>query len=261
MADHQLQALSGAFQTIEIADEQGTRRLANDIAMVLKPGDVICLSGDLGAGKSTFTRALIRTFAGEPELEVPSPTFTLVQTYDFPRFDLSHFDLYRLEEPEELEELGLEDLLETGAALIEWPEKANELLPGNALWIQITQPTDDDDHRRFSLYSDAPHWQNRIGQSLATRFFLGTAGLPDAERCFLAGDASLRTFETVATGSSTAVLMRWPFQGDAVPEAVRAYMEKVHLARDCRAIVAVGTELRNHGLARPILWRATWKTG
>ncbi|MEC9405209.1 MAG: tRNA (adenosine(37)-N6)-threonylcarbamoyltransferase complex ATPase subunit type 1 TsaE, partial [Pseudomonadota bacterium] len=58
MADHQLQALSGAFQTIEIADEQGTRRLANDIAMVLKPGDVICLSGDLGAGKSTFTRAL-----------------------------------------------------------------------------------------------------------------------------------------------------------------------------------------------------------
>jgi len=261
MADHQLQALSGAFQTIEIADEQGTRRLANDIAMVLKPGDVICLSGDLGAGKSTFTRALIRAFAGEPELEVPSPTFTLVQTYDLPRFDLSHFDLYRLEEPEELEELGLEDLLETGAALIEWPEKANELLPGNALWIQITQPTDSDDHRRFSLYSDAPHWQNRVGQSLATRSFLGTAGLPDAERRFLAGDASLRTFETVATGSSTAVLMRWPFQGDAVPEAVRAYMEKVHLARDCRAIVAVGTELRNHGLRAPDLMASDLENG
>ncbi|GAB2186138.1 tRNA (adenosine(37)-N6)-threonylcarbamoyltransferase complex ATPase subunit type 1 TsaE [Roseibium sp. LAB1] len=253
MADHQLQALSGAFQTIDIADEQGTRRLANDIALVLKPGDVICLSGDLGAGKSTFTRALIRAFAGEPELEVPSPTFTLVQTYEFDRFDLSHFDLYRLEEPEELEELGLEDLLETGAALIEWPEKADDLLPGNALWIQITQPTEDENQRRFSLYSDNPLWQNRIGQSLATRSFLDTAGMPDALRRFLAGDASLRTFETVTSGASTAVLMRWPFQGDAVPEAVRAYMAKVHLARDCRAIVAVGTELRSRGFHAPDL--------
>ncbi|EAV43698.1 hypothetical protein SIAM614_03436 [Stappia aggregata IAM 12614] len=253
MADHQLQPLTGAFQTIDIADEQGTRRLANDIAMVLKPGDVICLSGDLGAGKSTFTRALIRAFAGDPDLEVPSPTFTLVQTYEFDRFDLSHFDLYRLEEPEELEELGLDDLLETGAALIEWPEKADGLLPGNALWIQITQPTEDENQRRFSLYSDNPVWQNRIGQSLATRSFLGSAGFPDAARRFLAGDASLRTFETVTSGASTAVLMRWPFQGDAVPEAVRAYMAKVHLAQDCRAIVAVGTELRTHGLRAPDL--------
>jgi tRNA threonylcarbamoyl adenosine modification protein YjeE len=253
MADHQLQPLSGAFQTIDIADEQGTRRLANDIAMVLKPGDVICLSGDLGAGKSTFARALIRAFAGEPELEVPSPTFTLVQTYEFDRFDLSHFDLYRLEEPEELEELGLDDLLETGAALIEWPEKADDLLPGKALWIQVTQPTEDENRRWFSLYSDDPLWQERIGQSLATRSFLGSAGQSDAARRFLAGDASLRTFETVTSGGATAVLMRWPFQGNAVPEAVRAYMEKVHLARDCRAIVAVGTELRSHGLRAPDL--------
>jgi len=251
-----LRRLPASFLTIDIADEAGTRLLANDIAMVLKTGDTVCLSGDLGAGKSTFTRALLRAFAGDPELEVPSPTFTLVQTYAFERFELSHFDLYRLEEPEELEELGLEDLLETGAALIEWPEKAEELLPEGALWIQITQPDEDSERRRFSLFSEAPGWRERIGLSLDTRSFLQETDFGDAGRRFLAGDASLRTFETISAGENTAVLMRWPFQGEAVSETVRAYMEKVHLARDCRSVVAIGTELCKRGFRAPEIYAA-----
>jgi tRNA threonylcarbamoyl adenosine modification protein YjeE len=262
MADHTLLPLSGVFRTIEIADEAGTRQLANDIAMALKAGDTICLSGDLGAGKSTFTRALIRKHAGDADLEVPSPTFTLVQTYSLDRFDLSHFDLYRLEEPEELEELGLDDLLETGAALIEWPERGGELLPGDALWIRISQPDEDVERRRFTFASGDAGWPDRIAQTLATRAFLQSTGFAGAARSFLAGDASLRSFETVVKEDGrTAVLMRWPFQGTAVSEAVQAYMAKVHLAKDCRAVAAVGGELRRHGLLAPEIFAADLEGG
>ncbi|MCK7613434.1 tRNA (adenosine(37)-N6)-threonylcarbamoyltransferase complex ATPase subunit type 1 TsaE [Roseibium sediminicola] len=261
MADHDLRHLPSSFLELDLADEAATRLLANDIAMALRPRDTVCLSGDLGAGKSTFTRALLRAFAGDPDLEVPSPTFTLVQTYAFDRFDLSHFDLYRLEEPEEIEELGLDDLLETGAALIEWPEKAEELLPSGALWIQISQPSDNADRRRFRFFSDEAAWQDRINQTLAARAFLRSANRAAAERQFLAGDASLRGFETIAGGDATAVLMLWPFQGDRVPSAVRAYMQSVHLARDCRAVAAIGSELRRHGFQAPEIYAADLEAG
>lgn len=261
MPDHDLRQLPAPFLSQEVVDEAETRRLANDLSLVLKPGDVVCLSGDLGAGKSTFTRALLRSFAGDPELEVPSPTFTLVQTYEFDRFDLSHFDLYRLEEPEELEELGLDDLVETGAALIEWPEKAEDLLPADALWVQVTQPEEDAEKRCFSFFSESPDWTSRLEQSFKTRRFLTSVSLAAAERHFLAGDASLRSFETVTTREETAVLMRWPFQGDAVPEAVRAYMQTVHLAQDSRAVVAINSELRRRGFLAPEIYAADLEGG
>ncbi|MBN9672884.1 tRNA (adenosine(37)-N6)-threonylcarbamoyltransferase complex ATPase subunit type 1 TsaE [Roseibium aggregatum] len=251
MADHDLRRLPETFAQIALSAEDDTRRLANDIAMVIRKGDVICLSGDLGAGKSTFARALLRAFANDPELEVPSPTFTLVQTYGFDRFDLSHFDLYRLEEPEELEELGLDDLLAAGAALIEWPEKAEALLPQGALWIQIVQPDGAGDLREVRFFSKNAEWEARIGQTREIRAFLDRADFGGAKRRFLAGDASLRTFETVAVEGRLAVLMRWPFNADAVPEAVRAYMDRVHLARDCRSVIAIGTELRRRGFRAP----------
>src|SRR4029078_12298692 len=85
-----------------LADERGTYRLMADIAAVVEPGDVITLSGDLGAGKTTFCRALIRFFAGDESIEVPSPTFTLTQTYVLPRFSLVHADLDRFSAPHEL---------------------------------------------------------------------------------------------------------------------------------------------------------------
>jgi hypothetical protein len=261
MADHDLRPLPAAFLTLDISDEAETRLLANDLALILQPGDVICLSGDLGAGKSTFTRALLRAFSGEPDLEVPSPTFTLVQTYAFDRLDLSHFDLYRLEEPEEIEELGLDDLLETGAALIEWPEKAADLLPAAALWIQISQPSDEADSRVYRFFSEGSEWQDRVGETLATRAFLRSAGHGEAGRRFLAGDASLRTFETVDMGARDAVLMRWPFTGTSVPEPVRAYMHKVHLAQDCRAVAAIGSELRRRGFLAPEIYAADLENG
>src|ERR1043165_2743994 len=95
--------------TIALANERATQRLAVDVAAVLKPGDLVTLSGDLGAGKTAFARALIRHLAEDPAMEVPSPTFTLVQTYMLPRFTVVHADLYRVTHAGELAELGVDE--------------------------------------------------------------------------------------------------------------------------------------------------------
>src|SRR4029079_560993 len=121
-----------------LADERGTYRLMADIAAVIEPGDVIMLSGDLGAGKTTFARALIRFFAGDESIEVPSPTFTLTQTYVLPRFTLVHADLYGLSGPAELAEIGLEDAAEGTVLVIEWPDRAGALLPADRLDVAFT---------------------------------------------------------------------------------------------------------------------------
>jgi len=101
-----LTAPGGASFSVTLPDEEATRRFATDIAGALEPGDLITLSGDLGAGKTTFARALIRHLAGDDTIEVPSPTFTLVQIYELPRFGVVHADLYRLTSAAELAELG-----------------------------------------------------------------------------------------------------------------------------------------------------------
>jgi tRNA threonylcarbamoyl adenosine modification protein YjeE len=114
------------------------------MATSLQSGDVILLKGDLGCGKSTFARALIQALCGE-HTEVPSPTFTLVQTYETPQFVLWHFDLYRLEHPEELRELGLEEAYGTGVCLIEWPERLGSFLPKTYVEIEFTYGAQDNE--------------------------------------------------------------------------------------------------------------------
>lgn len=99
-----------------------TAALAVRFSTLLKSGDVVLLKGDLGAGKSTFARALIQGLCGE-NTEVPSPTFTLVQTYETKAFPIWHFDLYRLKDPAEIYELGIEEAMHHGVSLIEWPER------------------------------------------------------------------------------------------------------------------------------------------
>ena len=121
---------------IELADLAATEALAQRLAPLLRRGDVIALGGDLGAGKTAFSRGLIRAF-GQPELEVPSPTFTLVQIYDLPTFELWHFDLYRLESPEDALELDIEEAFATSVSLIEWPDRLGPYLPANRLDIRF----------------------------------------------------------------------------------------------------------------------------
>ena len=120
-----------------LADESATVELARRIAEVSHAGDVIGLSGDLGVGKTRFARAFIDTLTDDGE-EVPSPTFTLVQTYDSRVGTIWHFDLYRLSQATEAYELGIEDAFAAGVALIEWPERLQELLPPERLDIAFS---------------------------------------------------------------------------------------------------------------------------
>jgi len=132
---------------IDLPDEAATKRLGERLASALRPGDAVCLTGPLGAGKSTLARALVRALTS-PDEEVPSPTFTLVQFYEGRDFPVAHFDLYRLTDPDEAYEIGLEEALEDGAALIEWPQRLQGRLPTDRLAIDITPTGDDGQARR-----------------------------------------------------------------------------------------------------------------
>ncbi len=122
-------------------------RIAASLAGTLHAGDAALLSGPLGAGKSTFARALLRAACGDPAMEVPSPTYTLVQSYDAPGFILHHYDLWRLDGPQGLAELGWDDA-RAGVVLVEWPDRLGTLAPADALRITL-EP--DGEARRLTV--------------------------------------------------------------------------------------------------------------
>lgn len=140
--------------------EDDTRAFGEKLAALLRPGDVLCLYGDLGSGKTVLARAIIRALSANPGREVPSPTFTLVQNYDdVSPAPLWHFDLYRVKDAEELYELGWEDALFGGILLIEWPERLEHLAPEDRLDI-VFETTQQNRQRKIALI---PHgrWQGR----------------------------------------------------------------------------------------------------
>ena len=138
--------------------------LAQCIADVLQAGDVVCLNGDLGAGKSTLAREIIYVLQGDRTISVPSPTFTLVQTYDTPIAPVWHMDWYRLNTPDEVYELGIEEAFHMAISLIEWAEKALCCIPETALHIDIKGCTNT---RTITLHPTQPHHmplqQNLLG--------------------------------------------------------------------------------------------------
>ena len=134
--------------SLPLPDEAATERLGARLAARLRPRDVVALEGGLGAGKTTLARAILRAASGEPALIVPSPTFTLVEVYDTPKGTFWHFDLYRLEAPEQVFELGWEEALADGIVLIEWPERLGRLLPKH---LGVTLELANDDGRRALL--------------------------------------------------------------------------------------------------------------
>ena len=149
-------------QKIILHSENETTALAVKIGNILKPADIILLYGEIGAGKSFLCRALLHHIFS-PELEVPSPTFTLVQTYEGDEMEYWHCDLYRLNNPEEAIELGLDEAFETAICLIEWPDRLGSLIPKRAL--SIFMKAEDGFHSATLVGNEA--WQNRLGQSLA----------------------------------------------------------------------------------------------
>lgn len=237
-------------------------RLAADMAMVARPGDCLALSGDLGAGKTSFARAFIRALAGEPDLEVPSPTFTLVQTYDT-RPPVAHYDLYRIGEPDELDELGLDEALETGLALIEWPERAGNLLPAGAIGVTLTETRTPSGEPARTVRIDAPdEAMTRLARSLAVRDLLASGGHGQAERAPLAGDASTRRYETVRDRGWRAIVMDSPPMPDGPPiRDGKPYSRIAHLAEDIRPFIAVARTLSQAGFAAPEVFAVDYDNG
>jgi N-acetylmuramate 1-kinase len=238
---------------VRVQDEAGTSRLAGDIAAVLAPGDVIALTGDLGMGKSAFARALIRALAGDDELEVPSPTFTLVQTYETARLPVAHFDLYRLSDPGELVEIGFDDALRSGVSLIEWPDRAADALPTNRLDITIADG-DGPEGRVFHLDGPQESWGGRIEQTLAVRALLTANGLAAAVRSHVHGDASARSFERICDGAASAIVMKWPGWRAFMKRAEGdRYEDIVHVTDSLDAFAAIGDTLRRSGFRTPVI--------
>lgn len=143
--------------SIFLADETATRVAGQKLSALLGAGDVVALYGGLGAGKTTLSRGLINAIMGQAT-EVPSPTYTLVQTYAAPTFQVFHFDLYRLENPRELVELGWDET-ESGLALIEWPERAGTQLP---TWRLDARLTPYEHGRKLTLEGHGEDWQTRL---------------------------------------------------------------------------------------------------
>ena len=135
-----------------LPDEAATERLGTALAKRLRPRDVVALQGGLGVGKTTLARAILRAAAGDPSLVVPSPTFTLVEVYDTSRGTFWHFDLYRLEQPDQVFELGWEEARADGIALVEWAERLGRLLPRERLTVMLAV---EGDGRRADLQGEA----------------------------------------------------------------------------------------------------------
>lgn len=160
---------SASIACCSIASEVAMEDLGNRLSALLRPGDMLALSGELGAGKSTLARATIRAALAAVDLDpgdIPSPTFTLVQPYPWPSSEdaereIWHMDLWRLEDPDEIWELGLEEALSRHASLVEWPEQMGHYLPQSALLLRIEKDGDTTRQVQFFADPDGP-WSPRL---------------------------------------------------------------------------------------------------
>jgi tRNA threonylcarbamoyl adenosine modification protein YjeE len=252
----------GSTFSVALTDEQATLRLMVDIAMALEPGDLLTLSGDLGAGKTTFARALIRFVAGDETIEVPSPTFTLVQTYELPRFPVVHADLYRLSGAAELSELGFDDLPEGAVVLLEWPDRAAVALPPDRIDVTLTlapKLKPEFRHVRVTGYGTCAPRVERIS---AVRQFIAEAGYAHARRQLLQGDASTRSYERLTQNGKRVILMNAPRRPDGPPvRDGKPYSAIAHLAESVVPYVAMAKGLRERGLSAPDILHADTTQG
>jgi N-acetylmuramate 1-kinase len=238
--------------SVALSNETATAQLMADLALLVGPGDVITLSGDLGAGKTAAARAMIRYLADDDALEVPSPTFTLAQIYDSP-FPILHADLYRIDDASELEEIGLSPLPEGTLALIEWPERAPDALPPDRIDIAFSHRPALGSNARAAEFTGYGKGAALVERLNALRQFLAHAGYIDAQRERMPGDASTRSYARLRH-DGTAILMNSPKRPDGPPiHDGKSYSAAVHLAEDVKPFVAIANGLRERGFSAPAI--------
>lgn len=236
-----------------LLDLAAVQRMAQLLAAYSGRGDLILLEGDLGTGKTTFARALITAMAQNPELEVPSPTFSLVQSYVTPRGVVHHFDLYRLSGAADVRETGFEDAQADGLALVEWPDRATGLLSHDKLRVVLSDAPDPR-HRAMRLLGDG-NWGERLHHVQTVAAFLAASGWGEASIQHLAGDASRRSYARLTIPGRTCLLMDSPPLPDGPPvKDGKPYWVLARSARDVSAFVAVDAALRGYGLSAPAIF-------
>lgn len=246
--------------TLTVPSEAAVPLFMADVATVLAPGDVVTLTGGLGAGKTTCARALIRYLAGDPALDVPSPTFTLVQPYDLPSGPLLHADLYRIAEPGEIDELAL---IEDASAirLIEWPGNAGSLLPQDRLDIALTLQPSQPQARTITV-TGFGLLRGRAERLSALIGFLVRCGYAAVPRSRVAGDASSRSYMRLSAPNGAVILMNAPRRPDGPPvHDGKSYSAAVHLAEDVVPFIAMAHGLREQGFSAPAIHHADLAQG
>lgn len=249
---------------LHLLSEAATEAFAREISLFARVGDVITLAGDLGTGKTTFARAFIRAMsAGNAEREVPSPTFTLVQTYDDTRLPVAHFDFYRVADPAEVPELGFPGLSDTMVVLAEWPDRAEAFMPAHRLEI-VLDDGEDANSRELTL-TGFGDWGPRAQRMEVVSAFLDAGGYGAATRTFLQGDASARRYERIWPAGKTStprILMDSAKTPDGPP--VRnglPYSQIAHLAESVTAFAAIDHGLREIGLCTPEIFDSDLEAG
>jgi tRNA threonylcarbamoyl adenosine modification protein YjeE len=240
----------------QLANSEATATLGAEIALFVRPGDVITLSGDLGAGKTTLARGLIRALMGDAALDVPSPTFALVQNYETARMPVLHADLYRLNDPGGTAELGLDEVSEDGLLIVEWPEQGDLAAHAGPL-LAIRLDVGPRGHAAELIGSG--DWPERLQRMQAARSFLEASGHGGWRRQSLSGDASARRYEVLTPHPDMEHGQRLLMDSPATPDpgtGAVPYSRIVHLAEDIVPFLAIGASLKQSGFAAPAIHAA-----
>lgn len=248
---------------IAIPDERATSILAAQLAKFAAPGVLITLSGELGAGKTTFARALLRHLSGDRELEVPSPTFTLMQTYQAGDLPIVHADLYRIDSASELIELGWDDATENALVLVEWADRADGALSGDRLDIALYGDPGRDPEWRRAVLTGYGTFGPKLALERGIDRLLGTGDWAGAKRAHMLGDASTRAYERLQQeNGQSAILMISPARPDGPPVRFgKSYGAIARLAENIRPFLAMSTGLRELGMSAPEIYKADADSG
>jgi N-acetylmuramate 1-kinase len=231
--------------TFESHNQTETEKFAQRLSLWARSGLVILLKGDLGSGKSTFARAFIKALAQASEdFDVPSPSFSLIQTYDMTRVPVAHIDLYRLANSQDVQNLALDELLPNHILLLEWPERLGSTVFDNTLQLEFSGSGDT---RQIDVTARGS-WIQALERNSTIEKFIEQNNLQNTERIFFEGDASSRRYEKLKTKDKTILLMDMPARPDGpIVKLGKPYSQIAHLAEGIKSVFSITTYLSAAG--------------